>query len=47
MNSAVILRLGVQLSSLRHSVVYDKDEVTGDVFLGSTTGQELQNMPSA
>jgi hypothetical protein len=47
MNSAVILRLGVQLSSLRHSVVYDKADLTEDGFLGSTTGQELQNMPSA
>jgi len=47
MNSAEMLRLGVQLSSLRHPVAYGTADLTKDGFLGSTTGQELQNMSPA
>jgi len=47
MNSAVMVRLGVQKFSLRHSVVYGKADLTEDGFLGSTTGQVLQNMSPA
>jgi hypothetical protein len=47
MNSAAMLRLGVQLSSLRQAVVYDTADLTEDGFFGSTTGQDLQNMSPA
>jgi hypothetical protein len=43
MNSAVMLRLGVHMSSLMQPVTYGNVEVTEVGFLGSTTAHALQN----
>jgi hypothetical protein len=47
MKSAVMLRLGVHISSLVQPVAYGKVEVTEDGFLGSTTTHDLQNVSPA
>jgi hypothetical protein len=47
MKFAVMLRSGVQVLFERQPVAYGNIDDTEDGFLGSTTGQDLQNLSPA